>query len=88
MALSIQPRRGRPRTRRCRLAEPFLAAIAGSQLPGWQLALLGGWTHYPAFSLVVRARAFPAASVTVERFKRLAAALGYTGPVFLTEDAS
>ncbi len=82
--LTLRPKRGRPRWPRYRLNPRFLECLGASGRPGWLLALTGGWPHYPSFAAKLHAGIIAASPVTVERFHRLAKALGYpANEVFL-----
>ncbi len=81
--LTIRRQRGRPTLPRLQLTNTFLDCLSASRLPGWQLALLGGWLHYSALGMHLRRRVIPAAPVTIERFYMLADTLDFPrGQVF------
>jgi hypothetical protein len=74
--LSLKPPLGRPR-RHLEFSPSFLERLRSSSLPGWAMATAGGWPHYPTFSAYLHQRTVPATAITVERFYRLADALGF-----------
>ena len=75
--MAIRRKRGRPRSPRYRLTLQFLAYLAASRQPGWMLSLMGGWRNYTSFAPAVHSGVVVAGPLTIERFHRLADALGY-----------
>jgi hypothetical protein len=54
--------------------------------PSWLLATLAGWPQAQTFSNQLHARRVKATPINVERFRKIAAIVGYSGELFLDEE--
>jgi hypothetical protein len=67
------------------LRRALLAAIGNGQR-AWMLATICGWPQAQLFSTQLHARRIPATRAAVDRLTRAAAAVGFTGALFLEEE--
>jgi hypothetical protein len=75
--LGLRAPRGKPTKPRIQLSAAYRERLRATQFPGWMLAQLAGFRHYSSFAFYLRQADFPASPVNVQRFLRLADAVGF-----------